>query len=257
MRKYNSVITIAAILFCWAAVNVKTPAQHESHGGQKPAAQGNQRQETPCQRPRMEMFISPPCHLIACLQNMITYARLLRDQIQQNNCVDGEFARYLTAEIRRGFDQVDRYYQEQMNMAQGGMRVGAMMDHSSMRANEPSEFRALREIGADRGSLTPPAPTVQCKTPAQAGAQSSDHTHSQTGAQADSRMAGQMAGQAMDMEMMRMEACLTQLSAHLVELERETGAANPNPKWVLEHTNAILRILDEMSTMRGGGQAAR
>jgi hypothetical protein len=57
--------------------------------------------------------------------------------------------------------------------------------------------------------------------------------------------------------MRRMEACLMRLSAHLIELERETGAACPNPKWVLEHTNAILLIIDEMSTTRGGGCAAR
>ncbi len=71
-------------------------------------------------------------------------------------------------------------------------------------------------------------------------------------------MAGHTDGQNMDMEMTRrMEACLTRLSAHLIELERETGAANPNPKWALEHTNAILRLLEEMSTMGGRSHAAR
>ena len=55
----------------------------------------------------------------------------------------------------------------------------------------------------------------------------------------------------------RMEAYLMRLSAQLIELERETGAACPNPKWVLEHTNAILQLIDEMSTTRGGRQAAR
>jgi len=94
-----------------------------------------------------------------------------------------------------------------------------------MAANAPSEYLALREIGAERGALTPPSPAVQ-------GNQTTDM-------------------------MRRMEACLTRLSARLIELERETGAANPNPKWVLEHTNAILRLLDEMSTMRDGSQASR
>ena len=50
---------------------------------------------------------------------------------------------------------------------------------------------------------------------------------------------------------------LARLSAHLIELERETGAACPNPKWLLEHANAILRLIDEMSTTRGGSHAAR
>jgi hypothetical protein len=94
-----------------------------------------------------------------------------------------------------------------------------------MAASAPSEYLALREIGAERGSLTPPSPAVQ-------GDQTTDM-------------------------MRRAEACLTRLSAHLVELERETGAADPSPKWVLEHTNAILRILDEMSTTSGGCHTAR
>ena len=111
-----------------------------------------------------------------------------------------------------------------MDIAQGGMRTVAMRDHPSMPASAPSEYLALREIGAARGALTPPSPAVQ-------GDQTTDTA-------------------------LRMEACLTRLSARLVELERETGAANPNPKWVLEHTSAILRLLDEMSTTCGGSHAS-
>jgi hypothetical protein len=57
--------------------------------------------------------------------------------------------------------------------------------------------------------------------------------------------------------MMGLETCLTRLSARLIELERETGASNPNPKWAPEHTNAILRLLDEIYTTRGGSHGAR
>jgi hypothetical protein len=159
------------------------------------------------------------------LQNIATYARLLRDQVQQCGSVDGDFARDVTAEIWRNFDRLDRYRQEQMDLTQGGMRTVAMRDHSSMAANAPSEFLALREIGAERGPLTPPSPAVQ-------GNQMTDMTR-------------------------RMEACLSRLSSRLIELERETGAANPNPKWVLEHTNAILRLLDGMSATRRESNVAK
>ena len=159
--------------------------------------------------------------VMSYLQNIATYARLLRDQVQQCGSVDGDFARNVTAEIWRSFDQLDRYRREQMDMTQGGMRMGAMRDHSSMAANAPSEYLALREIGAERGAFTPPSPAVQ-------GNQMTD-----------------------------ILTCLTRLSARLVELERETGAANPNPKWVLEHTNAILRLLNEMSTTQGGNCSAK
>src|SRR5215468_10267817 len=229
MKKCISAITTAALLLCLVTVGVATPAQHEGHGGQKPLAPAkyNRRQpEMRRQGGQMEMSVMTLNNLLVMsyLQNIATYARLLRDQVQQCGSVDGDFARDVTAEIWRNFDQLDRYRREQMAMSQGGMRTVAMGDHSSMAANAPSEYLALREIGAERGPLTPPSPVVQ-------GNQTTD-------------------------TMRRMEVCLMRLSAHLIELERETGAANPNPKWVLEHTNAILRLIYEMSTTRGGSHAA-
>jgi hypothetical protein len=228
MKKYNSAITTATVLLCWAGMGVATPTQRDVYGRQKPPAQDNRRQsEMRRQGGQMEVSVMTLNYLVVMsyLQNIATYARLLRDQVQQCGSVDGDFARDVTAEIWRSFDRLDRYRREQMAMTQGGMLTVAMGDHSSMATSAPSEYLALREIGAERGSLTPPSPAVQ-------GDQTTDM-------------------------MRRTEACLTRLSAHLVELERETGAADPNPKWVLEHTNAVLRLLDEMSTTRGGCHAAR
>ena len=230
MKKCISAITTAALLLCLVTVGVATPAQHEGHGGQKPlaSAKNNRRQpEMRRQGGQREMSVMTLNNLLVMsyLQNIATYARLLRDQAQQCGSVDGDFARDVTAEIWRNFDRLDCYWREQIAMTQGGMRMAAMGDHSSMAANAPSEYLALREIGAERGPLTPPSPAVQSN-------QMTDMTRP-------------------------MEACLARLSARLIELERETGAACPNPKWVLEHTNAILQILDEISATRGGGQAAR
>ena len=255
MKKYNSTVTTVAILLCWAAVGVAMPPQHEGHGGQKPPAQENRRQpETRHQCGQMEMLLTTPNHPVASayLQNIATLTRLLRDQVQQCNSVNGDFARDVTAEIWRSFDQLDLYRREQMDMTYGGMRMGEMRVHSSMAASAPSEYLALREIGAERGALTPPSPAVQGKTNLQTGNQSDDHTRLHTAGQMNGRMADQMTE-----KMRRMDARMTQLSARLIELERETGAANPNPKWVLEHTNAILRLLDEMSTMCGGSHTAK
>jgi hypothetical protein len=221
MRKCNFAVTTVAILLYWAAASVATPAQHEGHGELKPPAQENQRQpETQRNCRQMEISITTSNHLVASayLQNIATLTRLLRDQVQQCNSVNGDFARDVVAEIWRSFDQLDSYRREQTGMTQGGMRLGAMRDHSSMAATAPSEYLALREIGAERGALTPPSPAVQ-------GDQTTNTAP-------------------------RMEACLTRLSARLVELERETGAANPNPKWVLEHANAILMLLEEISAAR-------
>src|SRR5262252_2987165 len=167
MKKCISAITTAALLLCLVTVGVATPAQHEGHGGQKPLAPAkyNRRQpEMRRQGGQMEMSVMTLNNLLVMsyLQNIATYARLLRDQVQQCGSVDGDFARDVTAEIWRNFDRLDCYWREQM--AQGGIRTASMRDHSSMApmaANAPSEYLALREIGAERGPLTPPSPAVE------------------------------------------------------------------------------------------------
>jgi len=231
MKKYNSVVITAVVLLSWYAVGIATPARREACGGKKPPAQDSLRQlEMWRQGGQMTMSITTLNNLLAMsyLQNIATYARLLRDRVQQCGSVDGDFARDVTAEIWRNFDRLDCYRREQVDMTQSETHTAPMRDYSSMAtmaANAPSEYLALREIGAERGPLTPPSPAIE-----------------------DDQMTDMMR---------RMEAGMARLSAHLIELERETGAACPNPKWVLEHTNAILRLIDEMSSTRGGSHASR
>jgi hypothetical protein len=231
MKKYNSMIMTTAVLLSWlswTAVSIATPARREVYVRQQSVAQNDQQPEMRRQGVQIGISMTTLNHLMVMsyLRNIATYARTLRDQVLQCNSVDGDFARDMTAEIWRNFDRLDCHQREQM--AQGGMRAMAMMGHSSMasmEANAPSEYLALREIGAQRGPLTPPSPAIQ--------------------------------GDQMTYLARRMEDCLTRLGARLVELERETGAACPNPKWVLEHTNAILRLIDEMSTTPGGNCSTR
>jgi hypothetical protein len=190
-----------------------TPARLEVYARRQTLARNNQQPKMRRQVGQIGVSLTTLNNLLAMsyLQNIATYAKTLRDQVEQCGSVDGDFARDMVAEMWRNFDQLDCYRRGQM--AQGRLQ-SAMRDHSSMApmaANAPSEYMALREIGAERGPLTPP--------PVDQGNQAKDMTQ-------------------------RMGACLTRLSAHLIELERETGAACPNPKWVLEHTNAILRLLE-------------
>jgi hypothetical protein len=195
-----------------------TPARLEVYARRQTPARNNQQPEMRLQVGQIGVSMTTLNNLLAMsyLQNIATYARMLRDRVQQCGSVDGDFARDVVAEIWRNFDRLDHCRREQMNLTQGGMRTAAMMDHSSTlsvastAANAPSEYLALREIGAERGPLTPPVDQ---------GNQMTDMAR-------------------------RMESCLARLSARLIELERETGEANPNPKWVLEHTNAILQMLE-------------
>ena len=203
-------IITTAVLLCWTVASIASPARREDYGGQKHRALYKRRHPEMSQGGRIGIPIMKLSDLLALsyLQNMATYAGLLRDQVLQRGEVDGDFAREVTALIWRNFDRLDCYRRERM---------------ASTTANAPGEYLALREIGALRGQITPPSPVIEGK-------------------------------QMTDM-MRRMEACMALLGAHLIELERETGAACPNPKWVLEHTNAILRLIDLGAN--GGPQVAR
>lgn len=119
--------------------------------------------ETRHQCGQMEIPLTSTNHPLATayLQNIATLTKLLRDQVQQCNSVNGDFARDVVAEIWRNFDLLDRYRREQTGMTQGGMRMDAMGDHSSMATSAPSEYLALREIGAERGAITPPSPALR------------------------------------------------------------------------------------------------
>src|SRR5262249_42481727 len=155
MRKYNSLITTVAVLLCWAAAGVVALAQHEGHGGQKPPApsQNNRRQpEMRRQGGQMEMPMMTMTlnNLLAMsyLQNIATYARLLRDQVQQCGSVDGDFARDVTAEIWRSFDQLDRYRREQKDKKQSGGGGGGMRGPLFLAADAASGGIGPRAHGA-------------------------------------------------------------------------------------------------------------
>jgi hypothetical protein len=92
MKKYNSVIMTAAVLLCWlcwlcwAVVGIATPARREACGEQKPPAQDSLRRlEMRRQGGQMTMSMTTLNNLLVMsyLQNIATYARLLRDRVQQ------------------------------------------------------------------------------------------------------------------------------------------------------------------------------
>src|SRR5262249_58476032 len=115
MKKYSSVVITAAVLLSWDVVGVATPARREACGGQKPRAQDSLRQpEMRRQGGQTAMSMTTLNNLPAMsyLQNIATYARLLRDRVRQCGSVDGDFARDMTAEIWRNFDRWDCYRRE-------------------------------------------------------------------------------------------------------------------------------------------------
>src|SRR5215467_789339 len=74
-KKYNSVITTAAVFLCWDDVIVTALAQHEDHCGQKPPAQDNRPQPEMWRRGgQVEMYM-------LALNNLLAMSYLLQQRV--------------------------------------------------------------------------------------------------------------------------------------------------------------------------------
>ena len=204
----------------------QTPSQGQSAGPADPAGRQHQmqhqgmpagapnKQGMPAQHQGMSMpamNIPPHALALAHRENIAAFARVLRQQVEQTGAVEGDFARDAVAEMRRSFDQMERYRQEQMDLMQDPTRPQTSPPQGGT-GTQAGVMRGMsHQAGAMRGGMISPA----------AG----------TWQQAEPR--------------------LSQLGAHLAELERETGREAPVPKFVLEHTGEILKQLDGLSKVSG------
>ena len=157
-RKIYGVIYFA-VLFVPVAGATTVRAQHESHGAQaKPApAQEKKTEHQHDHGSATAAATSPPSHqalAMAFHESMAVFTKTLRQNAEQTTAVNGDFARDVVAEIRRGFDQMQRYHQEHLNMLTGSARteMEAMMKQMEPHhAKVKAELEALeRETGVEK-----------------------------------------------------------------------------------------------------------
>jgi hypothetical protein len=95
---------------------------------------------------------------LAFHESMAVFTKTLRQNAEQTTAVDGDFARDAVAEIRRGFDQMQRHHQEQMNMLTGSARTqmeATMKQMEPHHAKIKEELEALeRETGVEKPDRT-------------------------------------------------------------------------------------------------------
>jgi hypothetical protein len=154
-KLYGTILTMALSFSAATAAQ----AQHEHHGGQKPATQTKKQDEHQHHHPQqgeMSKMMQEPHHALAMAyhQSMAIFARALHRHAEQTNAVNADFAREAVAEVRRNFDQMTRHHHEHMQTMNAAMR--AQMD-AMMKQIEPhhakvkEHLEALeRETGGDR-----------------------------------------------------------------------------------------------------------
>ena len=149
--KTKSISMFVAILMLMLASAIGAAAQHEHHtqpAQQKPGSMD------------MNKMMQEPHHVLAMayMQNLATFAKGLRDQVDSTNTVDGEFARAAVSEMRRSFDAMQQHVADHMKSVPAdmqshmGMMMQAMDTHLS--AIKQSLTSLEREIQADTPSAS-------------------------------------------------------------------------------------------------------
>lgn len=152
-RTVSMIVAILALVFTGAAGAV---AQHQ-HPEQK-----DQQKSGSMDMSKMDMskMMQEPHHVLAraYVQNLTTFAKALRDQVDSTKTVDAEFARAALAEMRRSFDSMQQHMADHMKAMPADMssHMGMMMQgmDAHVSAIKQSLTALEREIQADTPSAS-------------------------------------------------------------------------------------------------------
>jgi hypothetical protein len=119
-------------MFISAVIAPAQEHQHQ-HGEMKPPAQDTAKKDTH-EHGSMDMnkMMQEPHHVLAMAytENLKTFAKTLRDQVEATKSVDPEFARAAVGELRRSFDTLQQHLAEHSKTmpADHGSHTGAMQE---------------------------------------------------------------------------------------------------------------------------------
>jgi len=108
----------------------------------------------------MSKMMQEPHHVLAMayMQNLATFAKALRDQVDSTKTLDGEFARAAVAEMRRSFDSMQQHTADHMKAMPADMssHMGMMMQgmDAHISAIKQSLSALERELQADTPSTS-------------------------------------------------------------------------------------------------------
>jgi hypothetical protein len=147
-RTISMIIAIFAFTFTSA---IGAVAQHEQHGQMKQPQSGST---------DMSKMTQEPHHVLATayVQNLATFAKALRDQVDSTKTVDGEFARAAVAEMRRSFDSMQQHMADHMKAMPADMSAHMGMMMQGMDAHVSAIKQSLsaleRELQTDMPSAS-------------------------------------------------------------------------------------------------------
>lgn len=128
MKKRTVTNIVMAFALMVGVMNVS--AQEHQHGEKKPPAQEAKKDAHQHGSMDMSKMMQEPRHVLAMAyaENMTTFAKALRDQVEATKSVDPDFARAAAGELRRSFDTMQQHLAEHSKAmpADHGGQMGAM-----------------------------------------------------------------------------------------------------------------------------------
>jgi outer membrane murein-binding lipoprotein Lpp len=107
-------------------------AQEHNHGEKKPPAQDAKKDAHRHGSVDMNKMMQEPHHVLAMayVENLTTFAKALRNQVEATKSVDPDFARAAVGELRRSFDTMQQHLAEYSKTmpADQGSYAGAMQE---------------------------------------------------------------------------------------------------------------------------------
>lgn len=150
-RAVTSILMVLALMMVGA---MRVPAQHQhQHGETKTPAQGAGKDAHQHGSTDASKMMQEPHHVLAMAyaENLATFAKALRNQVEAAKSVDSDFARAAATEIRRSFDTMQQHLGEHtkiMPADQGGHAVIMQAMNTHVSAIRLSITALEREIEA-------------------------------------------------------------------------------------------------------------
>lgn len=159
-RKAYSVILAILIMFISAVVASAQEHQHQ-HGEKKPPAQDAKKDTHQHGSADVNKMMQEPHHILAMayVENLATFTKALRNQVEATKSVDPDFARAAVGELRRSFDTMQQHLAEHSKTmpADHGSHTGAMQ---AMNAHVTAIRQSLTMLEREIEAAAPQASKV-------------------------------------------------------------------------------------------------
>ena len=153
MKKRTVTSIVMAFALMVGVVNVSAQEHQHQHGEKQPPTQDTKKDAHQHGSMDMSKMMQEPHHVLAMAytENLATFAKALRDQVEATKSVDPDFARAAVGELRRSFDTMQQHLAEHSKAmpADHGDHTGAMQAMNAHASAIRQSLTALeREIEA-------------------------------------------------------------------------------------------------------------